>query len=71
MSTDNVVPIGGSTVLPIPPDQVLETAKEKLSEVLILGWTHDDELYVSSSTSHRGEIFFLLEMSKDFLKYDV
>ena len=51
----------GLTKLPTPPDQVLDGAKGKLDEVLILGWQEDGELWASSSQSNLDRALFLIE----------
>lgn len=65
MTDDNVVVFPGQTVNPIPPEQILdESNKSGLREVLVIGWTKDDELYLSSSTGKAAEMIFLLELAK-------
>jgi len=54
----------GETLVPIPPDQVLEGAKGKLDYVVVLGWTASGEVYVASSTSKLPDALWLIEQAK-------
>ena len=47
----------------IEPDKVLDAAKGKLSEVLVIGY-EGDGIYFASSTSDTSELLFLLEKFK-------
>jgi len=49
-SDDNVVHFTGGTTLDIEPDRVLQAAVGQLSNVLVIGITSDDELYVAASS---------------------
>lgn len=59
-----------STVIPfrstgrIEPDAVLDEAKGKLSDVLVLGWDHNDEFAINYSNAEIGELLILLELAK-------
>jgi len=66
MNNDNVVDFTGINHADLEPDVVLEGAKERLSEVLVIGWTDDDisSVYVGSSTSKIAELVLLLEVAK-------
>jgi uncharacterized protein with WD repeat len=57
----------GNTLLDLEADDVLEAAKTHLESAVIIGWTNDGDLYVASTTSKTGEIFLLLELTKDAL----
>lgn len=63
--TDNVIEFPGETVGPIPPKKILDKAnEEQLKDVVVLGWTEDNSLYISSSTGEAPDLIFLLEMAK-------
>jgi hypothetical protein len=64
MSNDNVIPFGGVTYAPIPPDTILEKAAGQLREAVVIGWTPDGELYLSSSTSDLREVNWMLDLAK-------
>jgi hypothetical protein len=67
MSADNVVPFPGSTTLPVPARQTLESAIDAdLDEVLVIGWQGND-LYFAGNTSDTREILWLLEKAKKWL----
>lgn len=64
----NVVDFTGTTRLDIPPDKVLESAKEKLEQVIIVGVMKDTgELYVASNHPEIATNFFNLELAKLYL----
>lgn len=54
----------GSTRLDIDPNDVLEAAQGKLSEVIIIGVDHDDHLYFASHTSSGPRINWLIDRVK-------
>ena len=60
----NVIPLGCITKLDQPVDRVLEEAKEQLTGVIILGWTHDGAAYFASTMADGGEVIWLLEKCK-------
>lgn len=65
MSDDNVINLHEETTLDIPPNRVLESAPgENLKNVLVLGFTNDDDVYFASSTGDAKEILYLLEIAK-------
>jgi len=45
----DVVKFTGLTTNKIPPNQVLEMARDELEAVVIIGYTHDGNLYIASS----------------------
>ena len=48
----NVVEFDGPTRLDMPADKVLDGAKGKdLENLLVIGWTQDGELYLAASSS--------------------
>jgi hypothetical protein len=57
----------GNTTLDLEPDDVLEAAKGKLEDVMLIGWTPEGDLYLASTTSRTGDMFLLLEMAKSGL----
>lgn len=60
--SDNVISIGCMTKLPIPPEKVLNAAREKTFErVTVIGVCEDGEEYVASSTSDCGAILWDME----------
>lgn len=63
---DNVVPIGGITYLDLPALQVLDEAREYVSDdgLLVVGWDKDGDLFVASTTSDAFKILWLLERAK-------
>ena len=61
----NVVDFTGVTKLDIPPDKVLESAKEKLEQVIVVGVLKDTGgLYVASNHSELATNYFNLELAK-------
>jgi len=60
----NIIALGNITKLDLPVDRVLEEAKEQLTGVIILGWTHDGEAYFASTLADGGEVMWLLEKCK-------
>jgi hypothetical protein len=42
------------------PDAILESAKGELTEVLILGWDKNDELFISSSAADVASMHWLV-----------
>jgi len=59
-----VIQMGGCTTVDIPPDTVLEAAKGKLDEVIVVGYSEENGYYFASSTSDRKEILWSLEQCK-------
>jgi len=64
---DNVIPIGGITLLDIPEDQILEQAKGKMNGVVLMGWDEDGDLYFASSFADGGSVLWLMEKCKEAL----
>lgn len=52
------------TTLDLPPDGLLEAAKGKLTEVVILGFTEDGDEYFASSKGGAGDVLYHLERAK-------
>ena len=62
---DNVVTLPCITKLDLRPDKVLEEAKGKTSDgVVVIGYTEDGELYFASSIAAGPEVLWLLEKAK-------
>jgi len=59
-----VIPMGGYTIADVPPDKVLDGAKGKLDEILIVGYSEENGYYFASSTSDGKELLWLLEQCK-------
>lgn len=65
MTDDNVVEFPGETLLDIPPQSILEGAKEEsLEQVLVVGVTKDGSSYFASSTADLYQVLWLLENAK-------
>lgn len=62
----NIVKFTGITTVDIPPDTVLEGAMGKLESVLVVGWDHEGDLYVASTSSKPSEAAWLMENAKKF-----
>lgn len=65
---DKVVLFNGVTRLDIPVDRVLSSAKkERLDEVVVMGFDKDGGFYFSSSKADGGSVLWLLEIAKKAL----
>lgn len=64
MSAAKVIPLHCVTSLDLPVERVLEAAKEQLEGVVLLGYTHDGEMYFASTYADGGEVLWLLEKCK-------
>lgn len=65
MSDDNIVDFPGASYRDIPPEAVLKAAlKADLAEVLVLGWTTDNNLYAAPSMVNPAEALMLIESFK-------
>jgi hypothetical protein len=60
----NVIDAPIVTRLLLNPERVLEAALGKLSDVVIIGYTHDGEEYFASSEANGAEVVWLLERAK-------
>ena len=60
----DVVELRNITRLDLPPDRILESAKGKLSEVIVIGFTEDGEEYFASSVADGGSVLWQLERAK-------
>jgi len=65
----DVVKFGGETRLDIDPNDVLEGAKDKLQNVIVIGWEDDKEgsFWFASSQASGPEVIWLLELAKQRL----
>jgi hypothetical protein len=62
---NNVTYLSVETTLPIPVERILEMAKEKVDEVVVVGYVKDShDLYCASSTADLGVVLVLLERAK-------
>lgn len=61
-----VIKFNGLTCLDIEPDLVLEGARGKLENVLVIGY-EGDELYVAFSSGEIGKNLLLMELAKKLL----
>lgn len=69
--TADVIILRTRTTLDIPVDRVLDGAKESdLREILIVGRTKNNELYIASSLAKRSEILWGIELAKKQLLSD-
>ena len=59
-----VIPINGITRLDLPPNQILDAARDKLECVVVLGYDNDDQEYFATSLADGGEVLWLLERCK-------
>lgn len=60
-----VVDFPGETVLPTPVPKVLaRAAGSNLTDVVVLGWTKDGELYFASSSADGAEVLWVMEQAK-------
>jgi hypothetical protein len=59
---DVVFNTGIVTRLDLPPERMLNAAlREKLKQVVILGWTEDGDEYFASSIADGAEVLWLLQ----------
>lgn len=59
-----VVNISTITTLDVDSDNILEQAKGKLSDVLVIGYETDGSLYIASSTSDIAISNIMLDLCK-------
>lgn len=63
--TAKVIPFGGITRLDLPPERILDQAKEAgLEGVVVLGYDKDGNEYAASSYADGGTVLWLLERTK-------
>ena len=64
----DVVTFGGETKAPHNPDDILEKAKGRgIERVLVVGMKLDGSLWFSGSHSEKAENFFMLAQAQKFL----
>jgi hypothetical protein len=68
--SEKVVPIGCITYLPIPVDTVLDAAKVKLDDVVLIGWDKKGVLYFASTLADCQQVLWLMEKAKTVLLDD-
>ena len=67
-----VIPLGCVTRLDLPVDRVLDTAKDKLSGVVLMGYDKDGEFYFASTVADGGEVLWLMEnLKKQLLEVSI
>lgn len=64
---DNVINLDKATTGQVPPDNVLEGAKGKLKEVIVIGYFDDDSEYYATSMGSNADNVYLLERFKKYL----
>jgi len=68
--TAEIITLSTSTFLDIPPDRVLDSAKETLKSVILIGEDFSGEPYFASSMSSKGDMLLLLERFKQRILAD-
>ena len=48
------------TTIPLDPNRVLTQAVDKLTKVVVIGYTLDGEEYFASSTSDGGDVLWMM-----------
>lgn len=56
-----VIPLGNVTRLNLPPDRILEAAKGRLENVVLMGQEADGSYYFASSAADGGVVLWLME----------
>lgn len=59
-----VIPLNAVTRLDLPPNQILDAARDELECVVVLGYDHDGQEYFATSLADGGEVLWLLERCK-------
>lgn len=63
--TAKIVNLPVVTTLDLPPDRILDAAKEAdLGSVVVVGHTKDGHLYFAGSMADGGEVLWLFERAK-------
>jgi hypothetical protein len=56
----------------IPPERVLDAAKERCTEaVIVIGWGEDEEVYFAMSTGDAKAVLYALETAKFMLMHQL
>ena len=61
---DNVVLFDGVTSKDLPAGRVVMAAQDQVTDVIIIGWDKNEELYFASSIADGGEVLWLMELAK-------
>lgn len=65
---NNIVEFPGQTKLDIDPDKILEKAKDKLEQVIVVGVMKDtQELYIATSTGEVATNYYNLALAQQVL----
>ena len=65
MNNDNVIDLEAVTTLDIPPDKILNAAiKHGLTDVVVVGWNNNGELYFAGSSAVGAENLWLLAQAQ-------
>lgn len=68
---DKVVILDCATTLDIPVERALTGALDaELTEVVVMGWDKNGELWMGSSKAKKADILWLMERGKQFLMAD-
>lgn len=62
-----IVSFRGMTRLDLDPDTVLEKTKGELKHVVIMGLTHENKYWFSSTMADGGDVLWMLEHFKHHL----
>lgn len=59
LMTASITDLPTITTLPLSPEKLLEAAKDKLTDVLILGWDKEGNFYAASSDADMARNLYL------------
>ena len=66
--TAEIINFSGVTRLDLEPDDILNAAVgEGLTEVIVMGWDADGDLYLASSKGRRADVNYLIDKAKQYL----
>ena len=65
--TNKVEILGTMTRLDLNPDRVLSASLGQVTDVMVVGWDKDGELFLASSHAQAAELLWLLEKAKEAL----
>ena len=68
--TAEIITLNTTTFLDIPPERVLDSAKEVVTSVIVIGEDEKGEPYFASSMTSKGDMLLLLERFKQRLLAD-
>lgn len=60
----NIINFTGYTTNDIDPNNVLDGAKDKCNQLLVLGRCNDGDFYCAASTANVGELLRMVELFK-------